>query len=128
MGDTADGPVVLTFETAHDDPGLSSIGLFRIWLSNALFMRTEENYNGSFESKRKLPKERPSGSFSFAFRFWGLLAKRHICRHASPQPSRKGAVELNGGLVDHVAAQGGGNGRNENDLAAESFVKGFNKH
>lgn len=50
VGDTADGPVVLTFETAlpDDDPGLSSIGLFRIWLSNALFMGTEENYNGSF--------------------------------------------------------------------------------
>lgn len=50
VGDTADGPVVLTFETAlpDDDPGLSSIGLFRIWLSNALFMGTEDNYNGSF--------------------------------------------------------------------------------
>ncbi|PWH14372.1 MAG: hypothetical protein DDG60_08100 [Anaerolineae bacterium] len=50
VGDTAEGPVVLTFETAlpDDDPGLSSIGLFRIWLSNALYMGTEENYNGSF--------------------------------------------------------------------------------
>lgn len=50
VGDTAEGPVVLTFETAlpDDDPGLSSIGLFRIWLSNALFMGTEENYNVSF--------------------------------------------------------------------------------
>lgn len=50
VGDTAEGPVVLTFETAlpDDDPGLSSIGLFRIWLSNALFMGTEENYNASF--------------------------------------------------------------------------------
>lgn len=50
VGDTADGPVVLTFETAlpDDDPGLSSIGLFRIWLSNALYMGTEDNYNGSF--------------------------------------------------------------------------------
>ena len=50
VGDTADGPVVLTFETAlpDDDPGLSSIGLFRIWLSNALFMGSEDNYNGSF--------------------------------------------------------------------------------
>ena len=50
VGETADGPVVLTFETAlpHDDPGLSSIGVFRIWLSNALYMGTEDNYNGSF--------------------------------------------------------------------------------
>ncbi len=50
VGDTAEGPVVLTFETAlpDDDPGLSSIGLFRIWLSNALYMGTEDNYNGSF--------------------------------------------------------------------------------
>ena len=50
VAETADGPVVLTFETAlpDDDPGLSSIGLFRIWLSNALFTGTEDNYNGSF--------------------------------------------------------------------------------
>ncbi len=49
-GETAEGAVVLTFETAlpDDDPGLSSIGLFRIWLSNALFVGTEDNYNGSF--------------------------------------------------------------------------------
>jgi hypothetical protein len=50
VGETAEGQVLLTFETAlpDDDPGLSSIGLFRIWMSNALFMGTEENYNGSF--------------------------------------------------------------------------------
>jgi hypothetical protein len=50
VGDTAEGPVVLTFETAlpDDDPGLSSIGLFRIWMSNALYDGTEDNYNRSF--------------------------------------------------------------------------------
>ncbi len=62
VGDTADGPVVLTFETAlpHDDPGLSSIGLFRIWLSNALHVGTEDNYNGSFVGflpEGQLPRE-----------------------------------------------------------------------
>jgi len=50
VAETADGPVVLTFETAlpDDDPGLSSIGLFKHSLSNALFTGSEDNYNGSF--------------------------------------------------------------------------------
>jgi hypothetical protein len=50
VADTADGRVVLTFETAlpDDDPGLSSIGLFKHSESNALFTGSEDNYNGAF--------------------------------------------------------------------------------
>lgn len=50
VAETADGPVVLTFETAlpDDDPGLSSIGLFKHSLSNMLYDGTEEAYNRSF--------------------------------------------------------------------------------
>jgi hypothetical protein len=50
VAETADGKVVLTFETAlpDDDPGLSSIGLFKHSESNALFTGSEDAYNGSF--------------------------------------------------------------------------------
>jgi len=50
VGETPDGPVVLTYETAlpDDDPGLSSIGLFKLSQNYALSDGTEDNYNRSF--------------------------------------------------------------------------------
>jgi hypothetical protein len=50
VGETADGPVVLTYETAlpDDDPGLSSIGLFKLSQNYALSDGPEDNYNRSF--------------------------------------------------------------------------------
>lgn len=50
VGETAEGPVVLTFETAlpSDDPALAAIGLFKHYLHNILYDGTEDNYNRSF--------------------------------------------------------------------------------
>jgi hypothetical protein len=50
VGETADGPTVLTYETAlpDDDPGLSAIGLFKLSENYALSDGTEDNYNRSF--------------------------------------------------------------------------------
>jgi len=50
VAETADGPVVLTFETAlpYDDPRLSAVGVFRHSLDNLMFNGGEESYNGSF--------------------------------------------------------------------------------
>ena len=48
--ETADGPVVLTFETAlpYDDPRMSSVGVFKHHLHNLMSNGGEETYNGSF--------------------------------------------------------------------------------
>lgn len=88
-GETADGPVVLTFETAlpDDDPGLSSIGLFRIWLSNALFMGTEENYNGSFVGfvpEGQLPVEPLEEMLD-----WNKILRRQVMTPAELEAWRK---------------------------------------
>ncbi|MBK9925787.1 MAG: hypothetical protein IPP66_10900 [Anaerolineales bacterium] len=50
MADTADGKIVLTFETAlpSDDPRLSSIGVFKHRLSDLLLDGEEDVYNRSF--------------------------------------------------------------------------------
>jgi len=50
VAETADGPVVLTFETAlpYDDPRLSAVGVFKHDISNLMWDGGEETYNGSF--------------------------------------------------------------------------------
>ena len=50
IGETAEGPVVLTYETAlpDDDPALSAIGVFKHFSYNLLYESNEETYNGSF--------------------------------------------------------------------------------
>lgn len=50
VADTAEGKVVLTFETAlpSDDPRLSSIGVFKHYLEDLLSDRGEENYYPAF--------------------------------------------------------------------------------
>jgi len=50
VAETADGTVVLTFETAlpSDDPRLSSIGVFKHYLSEILSDRDEDNYYRAF--------------------------------------------------------------------------------
>ena len=50
VAETADGPVVLTFETAlpYDDPTVSAVGIFKHDLSNLMWDGGEDNYNGSF--------------------------------------------------------------------------------
>ncbi|HJS20529.1 MAG TPA: hypothetical protein VJ785_17405 [Anaerolineales bacterium] len=50
VADTAEGTIVLTFETAlpSDDPRLSSIGVFKHRLSDLLSDGDEEYYNRSF--------------------------------------------------------------------------------
>jgi len=51
VAETAEGKVVLTFETAlpYEDRRLSSVGLFKHYDYNILFDGGEEAYNGSFE-------------------------------------------------------------------------------
>jgi hypothetical protein len=50
VAETADGPVVLTFETAlpYDDPTVSAVGIFKHDLRNLMWDGGEEYYNGSF--------------------------------------------------------------------------------
>jgi hypothetical protein len=50
VAETAEGTVVLTFETAlpYEDPRLSSVGIFKHYLNNIVDNGGEENYNGSF--------------------------------------------------------------------------------
>ena len=50
VAETADGPIVLTFETAlpYDDPSVSAVGVFKHSLPNLLYDGGEENYFGSF--------------------------------------------------------------------------------
>ena len=50
VAETADGPVVLTFETAlpYDDPSVSAVGIFKHDLHNLMWDGGEEFYNGSF--------------------------------------------------------------------------------
>ena len=50
VAETADGPVVLTFETAlpYDDPSVSAVGIFKHDLYNLMWDGGEDYYNGSF--------------------------------------------------------------------------------
>jgi hypothetical protein len=50
VADTADGPVVLTFETAlpYDDPSVSAVGVFERYLPGVMWDGGEDNYNGSY--------------------------------------------------------------------------------
>jgi hypothetical protein len=50
VAETADGPVVLTFETAlpYDDPSVSAVGIFKHDLHNLMWDGGEDYYNGSF--------------------------------------------------------------------------------
>jgi hypothetical protein len=50
IAETADGTVVLTFETAlpYDDPRLSAVGVFKHSIENLMWDGGEETYFGSF--------------------------------------------------------------------------------
>ena len=50
VAETADGPTVLTFETAlpYDDPSVSAVGIFKHNLQNLMWDGGEDNYNGAF--------------------------------------------------------------------------------
>ncbi len=93
VAETAEGPVVLTFETAlpDDDPGLSSIGLFRIWLSNALYLGTEDNYNGSFVGfvpEGQLPLEGLKSMLN-----WNKILRREVLTQAEWEAYCKKHIE-----------------------------------
>jgi hypothetical protein len=50
VAETADGPVVLTFETAlpYDDPRRSTIGIYRRPLRSLRYLMTSRSFNGTF--------------------------------------------------------------------------------
>ena len=50
VAETADGTVVLTFETAlpYDDPSVSAVGVFPRYLPGVMWDGGEDNYNGSY--------------------------------------------------------------------------------
>jgi hypothetical protein len=50
VAETAEGTVVLTFETAlpYDDPSVSAVGVFPRYLPGVMWDGGEDNYNGSF--------------------------------------------------------------------------------
>jgi len=75
VAETADGPIVLTFETAlpYDDPRMSAVGVFKHDLHNLMFNGGEETYNGSFVGY--LPEGKvPAGDLE------GMLDWNHILR------------------------------------------------
>ena len=62
VAETADGPVVLTFETAlpYDDPRRSTIGIFRRSVRDLRYFVTGRSFNGVFVGyvpEAELPEE-----------------------------------------------------------------------
>lgn len=89
VAETADGPVILTFETAlpYDDPRLSSVGVFKHSLDNLVFNGGEETYNGSFVGY--LPEGRaPAGDLEEMLD-WNRILLKQIMTPAQLEDYRK---------------------------------------
>lgn len=89
VAETADGPVVLTFETAlpYDDPRLSAVGVFRHDLDNLLWNGGEETYNGSFVGY--LPEHNiPAGDLEEMLD-WNHILRRQVMSSAQLEEYRR---------------------------------------
>ena len=89
VAETADGPVVLTFETAlpYDDPRMSSVGVFKHDLDNLMFNGGEETYNGSFVGF--LPEGKvPAGDLEEMLD-WNKILRRQVMTPAELEAYRK---------------------------------------
>jgi hypothetical protein len=89
VAETADGPVVLTFETAlpYDDPRMSSVGVFKHDVQNLMFNGGEETYNGSFVGF--LPEGKvPAGDLEEMLD-WNKILRRQVMTPAELEAYRK---------------------------------------
>jgi hypothetical protein len=89
VAETADGPAVLTFETAlpYDDPTVSAVGIFRHDLRNLMWDGGEDNYNGSFIAyvpQGQLPAEDIEEMLD-----WNKILRRQVMTPAQLEEYRK---------------------------------------
>jgi len=89
VAETADGPVVLTFETAlpYDDPSVSAVGIFKHDLDNLMWDGGEENYNGSFIAY--LPQGKLPVSDLEEMLDWNKILRRQVMTPAQLEDYRK---------------------------------------
>ena len=89
VAETADGPIVLTFETAlpYDDPRFSAVGVFKHHLHNLMWDGGEETYNGSFIGY--LPEGKvPSGDLEEMLD-WNHILRRQVMPPAQLEEYRR---------------------------------------
>lgn len=94
VADTADGKIVLTFETAlpYDDPTVSAVGVFRHELQNLMWDGGEENYFGSFLGY--LPDgEIPAGDLEDMLD-WNHILRRQVMAPAQLADYRKKYIRM----------------------------------
>ena len=89
VAETAEGPIVLTFETAlpYDDPRMSSVGVFKHDLDNLMFNGGEETYNGSFVGF--LPEGKVPVSDLEEMLDWNRILRRQVMSPAQLEAYRK---------------------------------------
>lgn len=89
VAETADGPIVLTFETAlpYDDPTVSAVGIFKHDLSNLMWDGGEENYNGSFLAY--LPQGQIPAKDIEEMLDWNKILRRQVMTPAQLEEYRK---------------------------------------
>jgi hypothetical protein len=89
VAETADGPIVLTFETAlpYDDPRMSAVGVFKHHLHNLMWNGGEDAYNGSFVGY--LPESNiPAGDLEEMLD-WNHILRRKVVTPAQLEDYRK---------------------------------------
>jgi hypothetical protein len=89
VAETADGPVVLTFETAlpYDDPSVSAVGIFKHDLDNLMWDGGEEYYNGSFIAY--LPQGNIPTSDLEEMLDWNKILRKQVMTAAQLEDYRK---------------------------------------
>jgi hypothetical protein len=89
VAETADGPIVLTFETAlpYDDPRLSAVGVFKHHLHNLMWDGGEETYNGSFVGY--LPEYKIPASDLEEMLDWNKILRKQVMTPAQLEDYRK---------------------------------------
>jgi hypothetical protein len=89
VAETADGPVVLTFETAlpYDDPSVSAVGIFKHDRHNLMWDGGEDNYNGSFIAY--LPEGQIPTKDIEEMLDWNKILRRQVMTPAQLEEYRK---------------------------------------
>jgi hypothetical protein len=89
VAETAEGPIVLTFETAlpYDDPRMSSVGVFKHDLHNLMSNGGEETYNGSFVGF--LPEGKVPASDLEEMLDWNKILRKQVITPAQLEDYRK---------------------------------------
>ena len=89
VAETADGPVVLTFETAlpYDDPTVSAVGIFKHDRRNLMWDGGEDSYNGSFIAY--LPQGEIPANDLEEMLDWNKILRREVMTPAQLEEYRK---------------------------------------